>query len=202
MTTLRQSCYYYISLFNFIKMFFLFFRSVWAHISFLNVQSFLNVCLYTVQSVIEHPKTTSVSQPDSKKIQGLIGVHISFVAKNSFLTYVYIQFGTEFFTTKQPLIPRLAQKNKGRIRVHISFVDVQSFLNVCLYTVQSVAEHQKKTSVSQPDSKKIQGLIGGHISFWGGKPIPHVCLYALQNRIFPIKQPLIPRLAQKIKWPV
>ena len=94
-------------------MFFLFFRSVWAHISFLNVQSFLNVCLYTVQSVIEHPKTTSVSQPDSKKIQGLIGVHILFVAKNSFLTYVYIQFETEFFTTKQPLISRLARKNKG-----------------------------------------------------------------------------------------
>lgn len=75
MTTFGQSCYYYISLFNFIEMFF---RSVWAHISFLNVQSFLNVCLYTVQSVIEHPKTTSVSQPDSKKIQGLIGGHISF----------------------------------------------------------------------------------------------------------------------------
>lgn len=113
MTTFGQSCTYYISLFNFIKMFFLFFRSVWAHISFLNVQSFLNVCLYTVQSVIEHPKTTSVSQPDSKKIQGLIGVHILFVAKNLFLTYVYIQFETEFFTTKQPLISRLARKNKG-----------------------------------------------------------------------------------------
>ncbi len=26
--------------------------------------------------------------------------------------YVYIQFGTEFFPTKQPLIPRLARKNK------------------------------------------------------------------------------------------
>lgn len=27
--------------------------------------------------------------------------------------YVYIQFGTEFFPTKQPLIPRLARKNTG-----------------------------------------------------------------------------------------
>lgn len=34
------------------------------------------------------------------------------MAKNSFLTYVYIPFGTEFFPTKQPLIPRLARKNK------------------------------------------------------------------------------------------
>ena len=139
MTTLRQSCYYYISLFNFIKMFFLFFRSVWAHISFLNVQSFLNVCLYTVQSVIEHPKTTSVSQPDSKKIQGLIGVHILFVAKNSFLTYVYIQFETEFFTTKQPLIPRLARKKRlaGLNSYLASWC--RSILCVFLYTVKTAS---------------------------------------------------------------
>ena len=140
MTTLRQSCYYYISLLKFIKMFFLFFgRS--GHIS-------------------------------------------RFVAKNSFLTYVYIQFGTEFFPIKQPLIPRLAQKIRGLIGVHISLLNVQSFLNVCLYTVQSVIEHPKTTSVSQPDSKKTQGLIGVHISFWGGKSILHVCIYTVPNRIF------------------
>ena len=68
MTTFGQSCTYYISLFNFIKMFF-----------------------------------------------RLIGVHISFCGKNSFLTYFYIQFRTEFFPTKQPLIPRLARKNKGAV---------------------------------------------------------------------------------------
>ena len=110
MTTFGQSCYYYISLVSFIEICFLFFWPVWAHISFLNVQSFLNVCLYTVQSVIEHPKTTSVSQPDSKKIQGLIGSTSRFEAENPFLTYFHIQFRIGFFTPKQPLNPRLARK--------------------------------------------------------------------------------------------
>ena len=57
-------------------------------------------------------------------------------------------------------------------------------------------EHPKTTSVSQPGSKK-KGLFRVHISFWGGKSIPHICPYALQNRNFPTKQPLIPRLTRK-----
>ena len=149
MTTFGQSCYYYISLFNFIKMFF-----------------------------------------------RLIGVHILFLAKNSFLTYVYIQFGTEISPTKQPLIPRLAQKIKGRIRAHISFLNVQSFLNVGLYTVQSVTEHPKTTSVSQPDSKKIQRLIGVHILFVAKIHSSRMSIYSSEQK-FTTKQPLIPRLARK-----
>ena len=42
-------------------------------------------------------------------------------------------------------------------------------------------------------------LIGVHILFCGKKFIPHVCLYTVRNRIFPTKQPLIPRLARKNK---
>lgn len=126
MTTFGQSYTYYISLVSFIEICFLFFWPVWAHISFLNVQSFLNVCLYTVQSVIEHPKTTSVSQPDSKKIQELIGSTSCFGAENPFLTHFHIHFRIGFFTPIQPLNPRLARKNKevglGTYRKAANFV--------------------------------------------------------------------------------
>ena len=156
MTTLRQSCYYYISLLKFIKMFF---RLIGVHILFCGKKFIPHVCLYTVRNRIS--------------------------------------------PTKQPLIPRLARKIKGRIRVHISFLNVQSFLNVCLYTVQSVTEHPKTTSVSQPDSKKIQGLIGVHISFWGGKSILHVCIYTVPNRIFHHKTTSdFPLSSKKRDWPV
>ena len=93
MTTLRQFCYYYISLCNFIKMFFLFFgRS--GHIS-------------------------------------------RFWIYNPSWTYVYIQFRIGFFTTKQPLIPRLAQKNKmAGLSSYLASV-CKSILCVFLYTVKN-----------------------------------------------------------------
>ena len=107
--------------------------------------------------MIEHPKTTSVSQPDSKKIQGLIGVHILFVAKNSFLTYVYIQFETEFFTTKQPLIPRLARKNKMAGLNSYLASGCRFILCVFLYTVKN---RNQKLDVGKQSLRPLPFLSG------------------------------------------
>ena len=60
-----------------------------------------------------------------------------FGAENPFFTYVYIQFETEFFPTKQPLIPRLARKNKMAGLNSYLASGCRFILCVFLYTVKN-----------------------------------------------------------------
>ena len=131
---------------------------------------------------------------------GWSGFISCFVAKNSFLTYVYIQFETEFSTTKRPLIPRLARKKRLAV-LGTYLVFEYTILPERMSVYSPVSDWTSKNDLCIPVwlEKIYRGWSGSISRFGADNPFLTYVHMQFWRGFFTPKRPLNLRLARKNK---